>query len=160
MLHPAKFLDANWVDLKGLKKFISQQSHPVPLSMVLPGNNLPRCSLPLNVNPTHVKHDPDTCFLPNWVPPIKEEPLDALDLTIDTLKQAPVKINWQTIQEGGKEIIVLNDSEPEEEDIIILHGNRDDGMSSDAAVGDIDTSFDSDDNHATMDANSSDSDVT
>jgi len=52
--------------------------------------------------------------------PIKGEPLDTLDLTIDALRQAPVKINWQTIQEGGKEVLVLDDSEPEEEDIVVL----------------------------------------
>jgi hypothetical protein len=93
------------------------------------------------------------------VTPIKEEPLDALDLTIDASPRAPVRINWQTIQEGGKEVLVLDDSEPEEEDIIVLHGDRNDGMSSDTAVGDIDAGFDSDDDHAAMEANSSDSDV-
>ena len=128
--------------------------------MVLPGNNLPRCSPQLDANPTRVKHDLDACFLPDLMTPIKEEPFDALDLTIDASQQAPVRINWQTIHEGGKEVLVLDDSEPEEEDIVVLHGNRDDGMSSDTAVGDIDAGFDSDDDdHAAMEANSSDSDV-
>jgi hypothetical protein len=128
--------------------------------VVLPSNNLPRCSPQLDANPTRVKNEPDACFIPNLMTPIKEESFDALDLTIDASRQAPIRINWQTIQEGGKEVLVLDDSEPEEEDIVVLHGDRDDGMSSDTAVGDIDPGFDSDDDHAAaMEENSSDSDV-
>ncbi|KIM35658.1 hypothetical protein M413DRAFT_326599 [Hebeloma cylindrosporum] len=150
--HPAKFLNADWVDLKELKEFINQQSPSTPFSVVSASSSPgpPR----LDANHTRVKEDPDACFLPDLKTPIKEEPINALDLTFDASQLAPGKTNWQTIQEGGKEVLVLDDSESEEEDLV-LRGDRDDGMSSDTAVGDIDGGFDSDES----DAEEADSDV-
>jgi hypothetical protein len=101
--------------------------------------------------------------------PIKKEPPNVPDLTFDasdTLQRAPV--GTKKIQEGGKEILIILDSDEEEEFeeetvILTIHGDIDDasGMSSDTMVGDIglfDSEDDSDDGAKEVNSSESDAD--
>lgn len=129
-------------------------------------------------NPARVKPDPDACFLPdmsNPSYPIKKE-LDVLDLSFDapsdTSRLGHAPVGTRRIQEGGKEVLLILDSDSEgedSEDFVALPSLRDgeDGMSSDTAVGDFD-GFDSDsegddsdasDGPASAEVNCSDSDI-
>jgi hypothetical protein len=76
--------------------------------------------------------------------PIKKEPQD----TSNTLQHAPVRT--RQIQEGGKEVFIILDSDSEAEDVALLPRDGDDWMSSDTAVGDI-GSFDSEDDDSASD---------
>lgn len=130
-------------------------------------DSFPRCSSSLpDADTAPVKPDPDTCFSPNLTGLIKKEPHDALNLIFDasdTLRRAPV--GTKKIQEGGNEVFIILDSDDEEEQeedtvLLAIHGDLDDGMSSDTAVGDI-GGFDleDDDGHGAKEVNSPDSDA-
>lgn len=119
-------------------------------------------SSPDATNPARVKPEPDTRFPPDLTTPIKKEPHDVLDLsfdasdaTIDASQHAPVRT--RQIQEGGKEVLLILDSDSEGEDPVTLP-REDEGMSSDTAVGDI-GGFDSEDDDGPAEVNSSDSDI-
>ena len=93
----------------------------------------------------HVKPDPDTCLPPDLSNLIKKELPDVFGLSFgksdvcmrsDVSQNAPV--GTRQIQENGKEVLLILDSDSEGEDMVALPGVRDgeDGMSSDTAVGD------------------------
>ena len=96
----------------------------------------------------HVKPDPDACLRPDLSNPIKKEHQDALDLSFDASdacaksasdmsRNAPVRT--RPIQEDGKEVLLILDSDSEGEDFVALPSMRDreDGMSSDTAVNSV-----------------------
>ena len=133
-------------------------------------SSIPRCSSPLDSDAdlVPVKPDPDACFPPDLTAPIKKEPPNALDLIFDasdTLRHALV--GTKKIHEDGKEILIILDSEEEEEIeednvLVAIHGDVDDGMSSDTAVGDIgrfDSEYDSDDGAKVVNSSESDADA-
>lgn len=122
--------------------------------MVSTGGNSGLRSSPPDANLARVKPDPDACFLPDLTTPIKKEPQD----TLDALQRVPVRT--RQIQEGGKEVLVILDSDSEAEDSIALPRDGDDGMSSDTVVGDV-GSFDSEseDDDAAVEVKFSDSDI-
>ena len=79
-----------------------------------------------------VKPDPDACFSPDLSNLIKKELLDpSLDVS------QPVPFGYRQIQEDGKEVLLILDSDSEEEDFVVLP-SLEDGISSDTAVGDSD----------------------
>ena len=122
--------------------------------MVSTGGNSGLRSSPPDANLARVKPDPDACFLPDLTTPIKKELQD----TLDALQRVPVRT--RQIQEGGKEVLVILDSDSEAEDSIALPRDGDDGMSSDTIVGDV-GSFDSEseDDDAAVEVKFSDSDI-
>jgi len=90
--------------------------------------------------------------------PIKKKLQDVLNLSIDASdasQRAPV--GTRQIQEDGKEVLLILDSDSEGEDPIALPRDVDEGMSSDTAVGD--GGFDSEDDDGPAELNSSDSDI-
>jgi hypothetical protein len=83
--------------------------------------------------------------------PIKKELKDVINLsfdTPDTSRRAPV--GTRKIQEGGKEVLLILDSDSEGEDLeesVAIPRDGEDGMSSDTAVGDFDGFDSEDDDH-------------
>jgi hypothetical protein len=169
-LHPAKFLNTDWVDIQELKEFLKDQSlaPQIPKSesesaVSTGGSSDLWCSLPPDAtNPARVKPDPDACFLPDLSNPIKKE-LDVLDLSFDT-SDTLRHVGTRQIQEGGKEVILILDSDSEGEESVALPRDGEDGMSSDTAVGDF-SGFASDSEGdkslimTTAEVNCSDSDI-
>lgn len=157
------------MDIQELKAYLKDQSTKTAKSAVSTGGSSglghspPPLPLPLAdaTNSAHVKPDPDACFLPDLSNPIKKELPDVLDLSFDPSASdasRPTPVGTRQIQEGGKDIFLILDSESEEEDSVVLPRDED-GMSSDTAVGDFggfESEFD-DDNPAKV--NCSDSDI-
>ena len=75
-MHPAKFLNTDWVDIKELRKFIKLQSPKVPQSVASTGGGSSYRQSSPDTNLVHVKPDPNMCFLPNLTIPIKKEDVD------------------------------------------------------------------------------------
>lgn len=156
------------MDIQELKAYLKDQSSKTAKSAVSTGGSsgLGHSPPPLAdaTNSARVKPDPDACFLPDLSNPIKKELLpDVLDLSFDPSDASrPAPVGTRQIQEGGKEVFLILDSESEGEDSVVLPRDEDgllDGMSSDTAVGDFggfESEFD-DDNPAKV--NCSDSDI-
>ena len=129
------------MDIQELKEFLKDQSPQTPKSAVSTGGSSGLgCSSPPDVtNPARVKPDPDACFLPDLLNPIKKEPKDVLDLSFDASDASQrVPVGTRQIQEGGKEVLIILDSDSEGEDsVLALLRDGEDGMSSDTAVGDF-----------------------
>jgi hypothetical protein len=156
------------VDILELRKFLKHhwQSSQTPKSMVSTGGSSGvGCSSPDATNLACVKPDPDACFLPDLSNPIKKELQDVLDLSFDasdaSRRTHGTPVGTRQIQEGGKEVFLILDSDSEGEDSVALPSLRDgdDGMSSDTVVGDF-GGFDSDSDHdVPVEVNYSDSDI-
>ena len=127
------------MDIKDLKEFLKDQSLQASKSGV--SNGLGCFSLPdppaadsdaSNPPAARVKPDPDACFSPDLSNLIKKERLDpSLDVS------QPVPFGYRQIQEDGKEVLLILDSDSEEDDFVVLP-SLEDGISSDTAVGDSD----------------------
>jgi hypothetical protein len=123
------------VDIKELKEFLKDQSPQTSKSGVSnglgcfsPPDHDPDASNP----PARVKPDPDAYVSPDLSNPIKKELLDpSLDVS------QPVPFGTRQIQEDGKEVLLILDSDSEGEDFVVLP-SLEDGISSDTAVGDSD----------------------
>jgi hypothetical protein len=137
--------------MQDLREFLKDKSLQIPKSAVS-AEGL-GCSSPDATNLTRVKPDPDSdaCFLPDMSNPIKKELKDVINLsfdTPDTSRRAPV--GTRKIQEGGKEVLLILDSDSEGEDLeesVAIPRDGEDGMSSDTAVGDFDGFDSEDDDH-------------
>ena len=148
--------------MQDLREFLKDKSPQTPKSAV---SRLSTGGSSDATNLAHVKPDPDACFLPDMSNPIKKELQDVLNLsfdTSDTLRHAPIRT--RQIQEGGKEVFLIldSDSEGEESQAVALPRDGEDGMSNDTAVGDPDYYFDSEGDHhddGLAEVNCSDSDI-
>ena len=148
------------MDIQELKEFLKQQPPQIPQSVgSTAGSSLLHCSSPPDANLARVKPEPDAC-LPDLTTLIKKEPQDVLDLSSDAsnASQHHIPVGTRQIQEGGKEVFIILDSDSEGEDSIELPRDVDDGMSSDTMVGDI-GGFDLEDDNGSAEVNSSDSDI-
>ena len=156
------------MDIKELREFLKDQSPQIPKSAVSTGGSSGLgCFSPNATNPARVKPEPDACLMPDsdLSNPIKKELQDMLDLSFDTSdasRHAPV--GTRQIQEGGKEVFIIldSDSEGEPDDAIELPRDGEDGMSSDTVVGDFgsfDSEGDESDDDGPVEVNCSDSDI-
>ena len=156
--------------MQELREFLKDKSPQTPKSAVSitgPGSSSGSGLDDLDhaTNPARVKPDPDASFLPDMSNPIKMELQDVIDFsfdTPDTSRHAPV--GTRQIQEGGKEVLLILDSDSEGEpgkESVALPRDGDDGMSSDTAVGDFDGFDSEDDDHddGPVEVNYSDSDI-